>query len=330
MARLLFALTLGTLLCTSQNAPADVATEARFFDEIGRRAYQAGQYEKALEAFQLVQELTPSERMLYNIALCADLAKRGDMAFSLYQEYLKSDDADPARRAEAERRAERLRSKLALIEVTTDPPGAAVYVDRKELGQLGITPVTFAVAEGEHHVLVERDGFFATGAHVAAKTGTLVQVAPALSPVFGRLVVNVTPGTATLTFMRDGRRVVGSLERGGYRLQVGRYQVRATAPGHAPSEAQVVVSESGTAQVDFGLAPLPRATGVLLVSAGPVSADVFVDGRRVAVTPATLRDLSLGRHTLEVRSGSRVARRTVEITDQRPTYVEVALGAGTP
>ena len=75
---------------------ADLLDHAR-----GRRAYEAGQYERALESFQLVQDIAPSYRTLYNIALCADLAGRAEMAFSLYQEYLRGDDADAARRSEA-------------------------------------------------------------------------------------------------------------------------------------------------------------------------------------------------------------------------------------
>jgi hypothetical protein len=317
-------------LCTGESALADVASEARFFDDAGRRAYDAGKYELALEAFQLVQEIAPSERMLYNIALCADLAKRGDMAFSLYNEYLRTGDADPTRRARAAERAEQLKHKLALIEVQTEPVGATVYVDRKELGQFGVTPVTLAVPDGAHRLLIEESGFAPAAVSVTAKTGSLVSVMPSLEPLYGRLVVNVTPGNATLSFVREGKPSAGTEERGGYRLQVGRYQVLATAPGYAPGEGQVVVTDQGSAELDFSLSPLPHSTGVLLVSTGKVPAEVFVDGKRVAVTPATLRELALGRHTLEVRGGGQSASRSIDITEKRPTYVEVELGGSAP
>jgi len=330
MARLVLALSLAVLVFDVRAARADVASEARFFDDAGRRAYKAGQYDKALESFQLVQEIAPSERMLYNIALCADLAGRGDMAFSLYAEYLKSDDADAQRRSEAERRAERLRGKLALIEIASDPPGAAIYVDRKELGQFGVTPGTFAVSEGAHHVQLERPGFAAADLTVTAKTGTTVQASAALAPVLGRLVVNVTPGTASLRFVREGTPVVAKAEQGGYRLQIGKYQVHASAPGYTASEAQVVVTEAAPAQLDIGLVPVPRATGLLLVSARGASADVYIDGRRVAVTPATLGEVRVGPHTLELRSQGKVVRRSITIVEGKPTYVEVELGVKGP
>jgi len=318
-------LLLSAFALLDRDATADVASEARFFDDLGRRAYKAGDYAKALESFQLLQEIAPSVGVLYNIALCADLAGRGDMAFSLYAEYLKRDDPDGERHAEAERRIALLKSKLALVLVETDPPGAAVYVDRKELGQFGTTPVALALAEGEHHLLVERQGYKAADLPVAARTGTESQVKASLTPLFGRLVVNVTPGTTTLRFLRDGVPVTSNLERGGYPLQVGRYQVLASAPGYAPTERQVVVTEDTPAQLDLGLVPLPRATGVLLVSTGKTTADVFIDGRRVAVTPATLTALPVGPHTLEVRAGQQSVRRSVNITQGKPTYLELEL-----
>jgi hypothetical protein len=325
-----FFLIIALVVGVGLHAHADVASEARFFDDAGRRAYGKGQYEQALESFQLAQEISPSPQLLYNIALCADLAGRRDMAFSLYTEYLKGDDADAQRRQEAEGRAQRLRSKLALVEVASEPPGAAIYVDRKELGQFGVTPITLAVSEGEHHLLLERPGFAPADLPVTAKTGAVIPVHAPLAPVFGRLVVNVTPGTARLTFLRDGVPIAAALDHGGYRLQIGRYQVRASAPSYTSSEAPVAVSAEWTAQLDFGLVPLPQATGLLLVNTGSVSAEVFVDGRRVAVTPATVGGVRVGAHTVEVKASGRTARRSITITEGRPTYVEVELGGKPP
>jgi hypothetical protein len=327
--RHLFALCVfGAVTVAGRDAGADVATEARFFDDAGRRAYEAGRYEQALESFQLVQELSPSPRMLYNIALCADLAGRGDMAFSLYGEYLKSDDSDPKRRAEAQRRAEQLRSKLALVAATSDPDGAAIYVDRKELGQFGVTPATIAVSAGEHHLIFEQPGFRPAERVVSAKIGTLSEVAAPLTPLLGRLRVNVTPGSAELRFLRDGKPVSAPHEGAGYPLPVGSYRVVATAPGYASAEAAVVVREDATSQLDLGLVPLQRATGLLLVSTGRTIADVYLDGRRVAVTPATVGEVAVGSHALELRVGGRVVRRTVTIEQGKATHIGLELAPG--
>jgi tetratricopeptide (TPR) repeat protein len=315
------------LALASGPAAADVASEARFFDALGRRAYAAGQYDRALESFQLAQDIAPSDRLLYNIALCSDLAGRAEMAFSLYQEYLKSDDRDAARRAEAVARAERVKDRLALVAVESDPEEAAIYVDRKELGQFGSTPATIAVPAGERRVLIERAGFAPQTVTVGAKLGTLVPVRVVLTPVHGWASVKVTPKASKLRFLRDGAEVQAISERGRLRLPAGAYRVRAMAPGHQPAEAALLVPEQAETALELELVPLPRPTGRLLVSAGKIAADVFVDGKRMAVTPAAL-PVGAGAHWLEVRAGRRAVRRRIVIEKARAKYVEVDLGSG--
>jgi hypothetical protein len=310
-------------------ALADRASEARFFDEAGRRAYQAGKYERALESFQLADEIAPSPRLLYNSALCADLAGRPETAFYLYEEYLRSDDADAARRKEAEGRASRLRGQLALVEVTSEPPGASVFVDRKELGRFGVTPVTVAVTEGERRLLLEHPGFLGATVAVAARRGTVVTANAALSPLFGNVSIVVAPATAALRFVRDGAVVPATSHGDTYRLPIGHYRLVASAPGYVSSEALLTISDEGEARVDLVLVPLPRHTGRLLVSAGKGEADVYLDGKRVAVTPATLPEVGVGTHTVEVRAGKRAASRTVTVSKGRATHVDLDPGTAT-
>jgi outer membrane receptor for ferrienterochelin and colicins len=325
MRRFTVLLACAALVSGEQPAAADVASEARFFDELGRHAYNAGEYGKALEAFQLVQEIAPSPRLLYNIALCAELAGRVDMAFTLYGEYLKDADTDTARRAEAKRRTALLKEKLALVEIQSQPPGVVVYVDRKELGAFGITPTTLALTEGEHRVLLERAGFAPNSTSVIAKTAAVTQVSVALEPLFGELTVNVTPSSARLRFLQGEVAVPFGVEQSRYRLPVGQYRVVVSAPGYAPGETIARVREHEVGELDLGLVPLTHATGRLLVDTGKPGAEVFVDGRRIAVTPATLSEVSVGERLVEVRSGSRAARRRATIVEGRALYLRIDL-----
>jgi hypothetical protein len=67
-----------------------------------------------------------------------------------------------------------------------------------------------------------------------------------------------------------------------------------------------------------GLAP--DASGRLLVRSTPAGAHVFIDGRDVGQTPATIRDLSRGTHRLRiVRDGYAPEDRRVDITRDRPS-----------
>ena len=329
MSTRLSAVVFAIVAFASVDSSADVATEGRFFDAIGRRAYDAGQYEAALEAFLLVQEIAPSNRVLYNIAVCADLAGSSDVAFVQYREYLASDDSDADRRRDAERRAKRLEGKLALVEVTSDPPGAEIYVDRDELGEHGVTPRIIAVAGGERKVILELSGCGAASTRVFARTGSLAHVNVSLERHFGQVAVDVIPQSATLEFLRDKESVPFTVVGGRYRLPVGQYTVRVSAPGYVAATERLLVGERDPGRLAVGLEPLPRPTGRLLVASGTVSADVLVDGVRVAVTPATLPDVPAGEHDVEVRSGPRTSRRHVTIDPGRATYLEVNLGRGT-
>lgn len=311
-------------------ASAEVAGEAGFFDGIARRAYQAGQYEAALESFQLAWEIAPSPRLLYNIALCADLAGRSDMAFPLYQQYLLGDDSDATRRSEAVSRSERLKPRLALVQIESDPAGANIYVDRKELGQFGVTPTTIALPEGEHQLLLERARFASQSVAVVARRGSIATASALLQPLLGQLSVALTPASATLEFVLSGVSVAGTAAEGSYRLPVGEYQVLASAPGYLASRSPVVVRQNEQSRLELTLVPLPRSVGHLLVSTGQVSAALFIDGQRVAVTPASLEQLEVGAHTLEVRAEERVARRTITVVKGRATYVEIDLGSPAP
>src|SRR5207249_3900374 len=45
------------------------------------------------------------------------------------------------------------------LAVTSEPPGAAVYIDLKAAGVRGVTPVVIATSPGRHRVFVELDGY---------------------------------------------------------------------------------------------------------------------------------------------------------------------------
>jgi hypothetical protein len=304
-------------------ASATVADEAQFFDGVGRRAYEQRSYQKALEAFLLVHEIAPSPRSLYNIAICADLAGHEDVAFAHYRQYLASDDPDAVRRKEAVTRARRLESKLALLEIRSEPSGAEVHVDRKELGQYGRTPTTIVVGGGAHELVLELAGHEPVVVPFNAEVGRTVQLSSTLKPRLGEVEVTVTPVRAELQFLRDERPVRFEFVKGRYRLPVGSYTVVATAPGYAPARTRAVVHEGEATQLTVGLAPLPRATGRLLVSAGGMPAEVFLDGRRVAVAPVTLPAVEAGTHVLELRLRSRVVRRQIQVTAARATHLEI-------
>jgi hypothetical protein len=63
---------------------------------------------------------------------------------------------------------------LGWIEITSNVPGADVFIDRKEIGAIGRTPFTGHLKPGKHTIFVERFGY---------------------DPI--QRIIDVTPGTAT-------------------------------------------------------------------------------------------------------------------------------------
>jgi hypothetical protein len=325
------ALALFGLSVLAGSARADVATEARFFDDVARKAFARQDFDEALDSFFEVNRITRSPRALYNVAVCADLAGKADVAFASYREYLSEDDPDAERHRDAERRLSALKEKLALVEITSTPPGATIYVDRIELGAYGQAPRTIVVPEGARRILVEADGFFPESVPFEAEVGRVAKVDVRLQPRFGDVVVDVTPKDARLEFVRDGEPIDAIHDGNRYRLPVGAYRVRATRTGYSPAESRVVVREGSAADLALAEAPLPEPTGRLLVGAGNVEADVLVDGRRVALTPATLPDVTVGEHRVEVRAKGRAPfTARVVVTEGHATYVEAKLEGKKP
>lgn len=302
---------------TSPTAPAaraDIALDARFFDEAARRAYQAGRYEKALELFLQSQAALSHDRNLYNIALSAELAGHVELAFSFYRRYLDTDDE--AFRAAAEQHLQSLEGRLALVEVETDPPGASIFVDDLDNGVFGTSPAVIPVRPGERTILVERPDHERASVPVVARRGQRAKTTVALVPYEGRLVIEARPAGGRLSVARQGEVVVrtvgGALDE---RLPVGRYTVRYERRDHVPVERTVAVVRDEDRRITLVATPTGRF-GRLLVTAGRVRGDVYVDGERMGQTPATLPRVPAGRRIVEVRApGRRTWRKEVDVEE---------------
>ena len=110
------------------------AAEGRFFYERGWREYDRGHYRVAVEHFLTAYRASPNPRVLFNLAMAANRARQRELAFTSFEEYLASDDVHVEHRADAVRYRDALRDRLALVRVVTEPPGATIYVDRRERG----------------------------------------------------------------------------------------------------------------------------------------------------------------------------------------------------
>lgn len=298
------------------------APQAAFLDDLARRAYATRDYPRALALFSEVQIAAPSRRNLYNMAISAELSARAALAFSLWTRYLAhpGPDAEP-RIARARARRDALRPRLALVEVDTDPPGAAVFADRRELGRLGRSPTALALDPGPHRLWAELEGYSSAASTVTATRGAVSRVHLALTPRTGRLTVHTSPKSALeLARGDETRRLTWGVTS---TVPVGRWRIVARAEGFLAGEIEVVIREGGHEARQVSLRPEPQRIAWLLVSAKDLSGRLFVDETERARLPARI-PVQEGLRNIEVRrDGRRVwgARLEIEAGASRVVWV---------
>ncbi|MCY1073669.1 TonB-dependent receptor domain-containing protein [Archangium lansingense] len=307
LAPLLFSL----LLLPAAAQANNTADEADVAFEVGNEAYARGQYVEALRSYFSSYRLVPNRNVLFNIARCYEALTRYNEAYRYYND-LAQEQLTGSDEAEIRRSLERLRPKVALVRVTTEPPGAEVLVDREDLGIRGLSPQTLALPPGRHKVMVRKEGYRPAEETVYIARGRSAPQEFKLELITGTVELTGTPEGAEVRESPDGpvvARVPGKLN-----LTPGQHVLHLKAPGHAPAQMVVDVPADGSVPLPVALSKQEKPTGRLIITANRENASVRVDGRPTGFTP-TVMTLPEGEHTLEVES------RDVRPLRQRVTVV---------
>ena len=148
---------LGCLLAAATALASDVADEAEFHFRRGLAYQRRGQIEEALEEFYASNRLVPNRNVQMNIASGLGRLGLSDEAFRAYSE-LANQALTAEEKTDVERALAYLRPKLALVRVESKPPGATIYVERRDLGALGTTPKLLALEPGRRKILLDLEG----------------------------------------------------------------------------------------------------------------------------------------------------------------------------
>lgn len=121
---------------TTPPAPAQPVTndkmDAKALMQSGLRLYQAKDFLGALAVFKTAYARFPSAKILLNIGTTLAKLDRKAEAANVYQHYLDSPDADPAKRAEVEKVLAELDAAVALLELTVTPSDAELQIDYQD------------------------------------------------------------------------------------------------------------------------------------------------------------------------------------------------------
>lgn len=295
---------LAIVLCTAVPAQADIAAEARLHDELAREHFARGRYADALREFFFEQRLAPNPRILFNIAICFDELRRSDDAFLFFQAYLDGTDQDAERRRVATEAVARLGPRVARVRVTSDPPGADVFVDQRDHGSYGQTPRLIALPPGRHRLIFEREGHRSVEVEVEAVRGQEIAASGTLERILGQVALTL-PASAHVTARNAaGETVAEGDAAAGERFEValppGPYELEIAAEGHRAHTALVRVEAGATSEPSIALEALPPPTGDLTVTANASGAIIALDGERVGFAPTVLTSLATGRHRVRV------------------------------
>jgi hypothetical protein len=143
---------------------------------------------------------------------------------------------------------------------------------------------------------------------------------PAASPGPGRAAEGTVRGSIQVSASQqanvylDGERK-GMTPRSLKGVPLGSHSIRVTRPGYEAQEQTVVLTaQEPSASLSFALgraaaptpagaarAPAPKSVLIVVVESTPTGARIRIDGRELAPTPLTVRQLRPGTHTLELR-----------------------------
>ena len=277
--------------------------QARAFFKQGRQHYLAGQFAKALDAFEQANALRPHPLMLYNIGQVQEAMEDLSAAIATFKKYLTTspNDADEVKAKVAE--LEKQLANWGQLALTTKPPGATVYVGKREYPARGRTPLQLPLPPGRQTLVFELEGYQQLKRSVTLKPRKAVKLTVAMPPVLAYVLVRSEPPGARMFF--DGRpaSIPTPATQG---LRAGKHTLRVELDGFEPAERAFTLTPSHTRAKPFVLdMALPKAVpkGLLALELDGAGAQISIDGQVVGTSPLPKPvRLPQGLHKVEITS----------------------------
>ena len=315
-----FALVVATMLWGNIGRADDGADEADLQFQLGAERYEQNDFKGALEHFLMSNRLVANRNVLFNIARTYEQLRRAPDAYRYYVQALEGETV-PAARKRVDDALVRITPFVAILKVETEPKGATIYLDRKDLGPRGEAPRTLGLPEGKRKVIVEKPGYEAAESQlVELKVGQETKVQLKLKQILGvvrlegevgaqvKLDDETTPSVCTVPCTAA--------------VSPGRHTFFFVKDGFQTSDVTVEVPANDITPVR---ARLSTQTGALVVSSDVRDALISVDGQAVGFTPAVLT-VPVGKHQVRItQQGYRPFVEDVEVALKKETKIEAQL-----
>ncbi|MFT3772704.1 MAG: TonB-dependent receptor [Minicystis sp.] len=285
------------LLSAAPGRADGTADEAELHFRLGTSDFRRGDYDGALTHFLLSNRLAPNRNVLFNIGSAYEQQKRYPDAHRYYVDALAG-ETDPQAITAVRAALARVAPSVALLDVVTDPPGATLYVDRRDLGSQGRSPRPLALSAGRYRIIAELDGYEPrTSEVVEAKVGSTLSVALTLKRIVGTVHVGVEGGKSAVVRVDDEKGAAACTAPCDVDLPPGPHALYFTAEGFQAEPRAITVTARQRTNVSAVLRPL---TGSIVVQADERGALVTVDGKPGGFTPAVIPAVPAGRRKVRV------------------------------
>ncbi|MBS1122610.1 MAG: uncharacterized protein H6Q90_4838, partial [Deltaproteobacteria bacterium] len=269
----------------------------------------------ALQHFLASNRLVPNGNVQFNIARAYEQLGRFADAYRYYVDVSRG-DPDGKLKSDVAAALARITPKVAVIAVETSPPGAILYLDRKDLGSVGTTPAQLGLKPGTYTVVVELPGYEpAQRDKISASIGATERVQIELVRIVGGAELSGPPGTAVR--IDDERGPVRCQLPCSLQLAPGAHIAYFERPGFTVVPQAFTITAKQTVKVE---ASSVAVVGSLLVSADEPDALIEVDGRALGFTPAVIPNIPIGKRRVRVSMrGYLPVEREVEIRTNAQT-----------
>jgi outer membrane receptor for ferrienterochelin and colicins len=300
------------------------AEEAEVTFQLGARAYGAGDYEQALAYFLASNRLAPNPSVAFNIARCYARTEHYAEAYRWFTLAGAGLTSANVQRAVQDELAS-ITPKVVVYDLQSDPPGATVYADRKELGAIGVTPLKIALTQSStpRSFIFDKEGFQESVVEgVGGTRGQSVEVKGSLRQVVGTIDIHAPEGTKVHQGAPDGPVVCDAPCEA--KLAPGNWVLYFRKDGYRDAVRQLEVAAEQTVTTLVELTP---NTGSVVVDASERGALIEVDGEAVGFTPTVVQAVAVGERTVRVsRPGYEpIERRILVETDKQVVLDDLEL-----
>jgi outer membrane receptor for ferrienterochelin and colicins len=290
------ALALGVLVIAVSARADDTADEAEFRFQRATEFYAKGKYEEALAEFFASNRLARNRNVIFDIARCYEHLDRFNEAYRYYNDLL-AEQLPATERTSIREALGRLRPHVALVRVESDPPGAEIYAERKDLGSRGNTPKTLALPPGRVMLILELPGHHPAKKAVNIVKGVETSVQMTLSLITGTIEIEGTHGAIVRLDKADSPPVCTIPCK--TQVLPGKHTVQVSLTGYTSSQTDADVPADGVVRMRAELPVPPPPKGSIVITANRTGALVRLDGREAGFTP-TVVEATQGEHSIEV------------------------------